>query len=296
MSYDQIIDTLRQQIQVRAKSMVVTVFGDSIVPRGGEVWLADLIGLMDPFGINDRMVRTAIYRLTQEGYFSATRSGRKSLYALTDEGARIFAAAEKRIYAAAPPLDGDGWTILCLTRALTGTQKKELQKLLGWQGFAEIAPTVLAACPSDAAAVIPILESAGAAGAVAVFEASPASGAGFQGDTAIRSLVTDAWPLDALAAQYETFHALLRPIAAHIDRAGIPTPDQAYRLRGLLVHAYRRLLLRHPSLPPRFCRTAGREHRRCGPMHRSIARYSPRRKPILSGSFPRRTRARPMAY
>ena len=36
----------------RAKSLVMTVFGDAIAPHGGTIWLGSLISLMSHFGIN----------------------------------------------------------------------------------------------------------------------------------------------------------------------------------------------------------------------------------------------------
>jgi phenylacetic acid degradation operon negative regulatory protein len=36
----------------RAKSLIVTVWGDALAPHGGAVWLAGLIRLMAPFAIS----------------------------------------------------------------------------------------------------------------------------------------------------------------------------------------------------------------------------------------------------
>ncbi len=247
MPIDQIIDDLLKRTQVRAKSMVVTVFGDSIVPYGGEIWLGDLIRLMSPFGINDRMVRTAVYRLTQDGYFKTAKQGRKSLYLLTQEGARVFASAERRIYNTTPPSDTDGWTLLYLTGALPAQSRKELVKLLGWQGFAEIAPNVHASCTVSTTELRDTLNSVSAQDAVAVFKAAPMNE---QDDApAIRTLVREAWPLEDLAGQFSAFRDLLDPIARLLQASIPPSPEQAFMLRSIAVHAYRRLLLRHPSPP-----------------------------------------------
>jgi phenylacetic acid degradation operon negative regulatory protein len=102
----------------KAKSLVVTVWGDSIAPHGGAVWLSGLIGLLAPFGINERLVRTSVYRLAQEGWLSARQDGRRSLYRLTSQGQRRFEHAYRRIYAppATDPWDGD-WFAKVLTRA-----------------------------------------------------------------------------------------------------------------------------------------------------------------------------------
>jgi len=85
----------------RAPSLIVTVWGDALAPHGGEVWLSALIRLMAPFGINDRLVRTSVFRLARDGWLAARTEGRRSRYRLTAEGARRFADAHRRIYA--PP-------------------------------------------------------------------------------------------------------------------------------------------------------------------------------------------------
>ena len=50
----------------RANSLIITVYGDFIAPHGGTVWLGSFIRLMEPLGLNERMVRTSVYRLSQE--------------------------------------------------------------------------------------------------------------------------------------------------------------------------------------------------------------------------------------
>ena len=52
----------------RSKSLVMTIFGDAIAPHGGAVWLGSLIELLAPFGVNDRLLRTSVFRLAQEGW------------------------------------------------------------------------------------------------------------------------------------------------------------------------------------------------------------------------------------
>src|SRR6187402_836221 len=82
----------------RARSLIVTVWGDSLVPHGGAVWMASLIRLMAPFGVNERLVRTSVFRLAQDGWLATTSRGRESRYRLTADGARRFHEAHARIY------------------------------------------------------------------------------------------------------------------------------------------------------------------------------------------------------
>src|SRR5437016_4169478 len=74
----------------RAKSLIVTVWGDALAPHGGSVWLAGLIRLMSAFGINDRLVRTSVFRLAADGWLARASQGRRSRYRLTRDGERRF--------------------------------------------------------------------------------------------------------------------------------------------------------------------------------------------------------------
>ena len=58
---DEIARDLVGRATLKAKSLIVTVFGDALVPHGGTVWLGSLIALMAPFGLNERLVRTAAF-------------------------------------------------------------------------------------------------------------------------------------------------------------------------------------------------------------------------------------------
>src|SRR6185503_13698482 len=92
----------------RAKSLVVTVWGDALAPHGGAVWLSGLIRLLAPLGLNERLVRTSVYRLARDGWLASRQAGRRSLYRLTAQGRRRFESAYRRIYAApSEAWDGD---------------------------------------------------------------------------------------------------------------------------------------------------------------------------------------------
>ena len=130
----------------RRKSLVVTVWGDAIAPHGGAVWLSGLIRLLGPLGLNERLVRTSVYRLAREGWLDVEPDGRRSLYRLTAHGRSRFEHAYRRIYAP-PPSDWDGsWAVVLAPAALlTAGERRELRKELGWEGFGGLAPGCLCA-------------------------------------------------------------------------------------------------------------------------------------------------------
>src|ERR1700740_876095 len=87
----------RRQSPIRGGSLLISVFGDSIAPRGGAVTLGSLIALARPFGLAERLVRTPVARRARDGWLVARRDGRRSEYRLTPIGQQRFAEATRRI-------------------------------------------------------------------------------------------------------------------------------------------------------------------------------------------------------
>ena len=81
----ELVERFRRQRPLRAGSLIVTIFGDSIVPRGGAIALGSLIRLGAPFGLNERLIRTSTARLAHEGWVEARRVGKRSEYRLSSE-------------------------------------------------------------------------------------------------------------------------------------------------------------------------------------------------------------------
>jgi phenylacetic acid degradation operon negative regulatory protein len=233
----------------KAKSLVVTVWGDSIAPHGGAVWLSGLIGLLEPFGINERLVRTSVYRLAQEGWLAARQEGRRSLYRLTRQGQRRFEHAYRRIYAppATDPWDG-GWHLVIVPPATIGkSSRRELRKELEWDGFAVLGPGLFArpARPGNEAALNETTQALGIAGRFAIVTAHAIP----QGAGSIASLTADCWDLKSVAAAYRGFVARFQGVSRALGQGADPTPQQCFVLRTLLIHEFRRVTLHDPQLP-----------------------------------------------
>src|SRR5205814_4986852 len=124
----------------RARSLIVTVWGDALAPHGGSVWLAGLIRLMAPFGMSERLVRTSVFRLARDGWLATQSHGRRSRYRLTCEGARRFDQAHHRIYATPEPgWDGAWEIVLAPPTAARAAARLKLRDDLAWEGFGTLA-------------------------------------------------------------------------------------------------------------------------------------------------------------
>jgi len=232
----------------RARSLIVTVWGDALAPHGGTVWLAGLIRLLEPFGINERLTRTSVFRLARDGWIVARTQGRQSRYSLTDDGRARFAAAYRRIYA--PPVDdwaGEWEMVVDPPGAADPAARARLRDELGWDGFGVLAPGVYLRPRTDGDAAAEVAQLPGG-GRALVLHARDDAGPSPQ----LASQVARLWDLSALAADYRRFLALFGGVIERFRMRAIEASDpaQCFVVRTLLIHAFRRVLLRDPRLPP----------------------------------------------
>ncbi|SVB24398.1 uncharacterized protein METZ01_LOCUS177252, partial [marine metagenome] len=75
-----LVAEFRSRPTIRAGSLIITMFGDAIAPRGGTAWVGSLIRAVADLGINERLVRTSVFRLSRDDWLEATQIGRRSYY------------------------------------------------------------------------------------------------------------------------------------------------------------------------------------------------------------------------
>jgi phenylacetic acid degradation operon negative regulatory protein len=224
-----IIDQLKREPS-RTGSIVITVFGDAIVPRGGSVALGTLLEFFEALAIDATVVRTAMSRLTADGWFERSKIGRNSFYRLV-KGRLTFDIATKHIYDPRPSDWTGRFELLLIGNAEDRDAAREALKNAG---FGSPVPGVWVA-PSGA----PIPEEASRAIRLEV-SAEDDSG---------RRLLAESWPLDRTADAYLKFMKTFEPLRAFIERRDKLSDADAFTARVLLIHHYRRVVLRDPLLP-----------------------------------------------
>ncbi|HQS09577.1 MAG TPA: phenylacetic acid degradation operon negative regulatory protein PaaX, partial [Xanthobacteraceae bacterium] len=215
----------------RTWSIIVTIYGDAIVPRGGSVWLGTLLAFFKGLDIADGVVRTAMSRLAADGWLTRTKVGRNSFYRLADKGRETFARATEHIYRHRPPEWRGYFDMLLIEPAAREGARTALEAA----GFGMPLPGVFVA---PAGGEVP--DEAAAALRLSVSGASEDQ----------RALAARAWPLAETAEDYGRFIATFEPLRAELCD-GITLSDlEAMVARVLLIHEYRRIVLRDPVLPP----------------------------------------------
>lgn len=233
--------------KLRANSLIITIYGDAIAPHGGTVGIGSLITLVEPLGLNARLVRTSVFRLSRDKWLVSERIGRKSYYSLTATGRRRFEHAYRRIYDDPRRQWGGDWLVVFAGGGiLTAAQRDLLRRELLWEGFGVIAPGVLAHPYANHDAVLEILQSTGTHDKVVVIQGRSL---GALASRPLQELVRECWSLDAIAADYKRFIDCFRPLTRTVKAARKLDPEQAFCARSLLIHEFRRVQLRDPQLP-----------------------------------------------
>jgi phenylacetic acid degradation operon negative regulatory protein len=188
-------------------------------------------------------VRTSVFRLTAEGWLARASQGRRSRYRLTADGARRFHDAYRRIYER-PTDDWRGLWELVLADRVAAPRRADLRQELAWAGFGELGTTTFLRPHEETRAFPSILEAKGVSTAVTVMIGADAAG------RPIADAVPEAWDLVSLAAGYRRFLARFGAVIERFREGSEHDPQQCFIVRTLLIHAYRRVLLRDPLLPP----------------------------------------------
>lgn len=237
-----LVARFRRQRPLRGGSLIVTLFGDCIMPRGGSIALGSLIELAAPFGLNERLVRTATARLAHDGWLERRRAGKLSEYQLSSNGRSRFEEATKRIYGE-PDAGWTGRWSLIVVPPMRAAERNEIREELIWRGFGEICANVFAHPQLDLRALSLQRDAGGLFSRVIAFDASLA------GADAPQRLVDLGWDLEDLSLRYQRFVARFASVQSELERRRDIEPKAGFLVRTLLIHEYRRLHLRDPLLP-----------------------------------------------
>jgi len=246
-----LLDSFRERNRVKAGSLIISVFGDAILPRGGEIWLGALIHLLAPLDLNERLIRTTVFRLVKDEWLTTQTQGRRTDYKLSTSGRRHFEEASKQIYASTAPHWDHRWRLVMLVSELSPKERERLRRAFYWQGFGELNAHCFIHPSADLTAVFDALRINGMSEVLPklmpLVAANPRLGQSANDADVVRA----AWDLAQLNADYMAFVKTYQKILDALRKAKKTSLDDesAFLTRTLLIHDFRRLLLRDPELP-----------------------------------------------
>lgn len=244
------LEAFRNQDRVQAGSLIISVFGDAVLPRGGRIWLGSLIRLVEPLGLNERLVRTSVFRLARDEWLRSEPCGRRTDYMLTPSGLQRIEEASRRIYASSAQGWDRRWRLIVAVGELAAKDRERLRRALFWQGFGTLNADCFVHPSADLISAFDALVGDGLGALLPKLKPLMAADAALGTAASDAELVRAAWNLEHLAEMYREFVARYQPVLAQLrDGTGESDDESAFLVRVLLIHDYRRLLLRDPGLP-----------------------------------------------
>jgi phenylacetic acid degradation operon negative regulatory protein len=217
-TFDMLLSPLLVQDPPRVWSLLVTVFGDLAQSGDSFVSSSVLNAIAAHVGLKPEATRVALHRLRKDGWIKGHRTGRRSSYALTAQGLRQSAAASPIIYRDAPATQ-NAWLVLRDPQAEADPGRADVW-LSGGVGITSKDPS-----HSDDLTT------------------------GLAATDRVPDWVADRICPTALKCSADAFHQRLRRFYQVMQRRGVLSPVQVAVLRVLIVHDWRRIVLRTPNLP-----------------------------------------------
>jgi phenylacetic acid degradation operon negative regulatory protein len=232
-----------------ARSLLLTVLGEYVLPRGEPVWQETLVAALTGLGYSEQAARQALSRSAREGWLTTERQGRRARISLGDRTAELLRTGAERIYSFGEEWEWDGRWLVLILRVPEDRRdvRHQLRTRLAWAGLGSLGGGVWVTPHVDREPEL----------AAAIQDEPAAEATSFVANLATlgspQSVVKAGWDLDSVRTHYAEF-------IEHFGRSRPTTAAASFRTQTLLVHAWRKFPFLDPDLPaellpPRWPRT-----------------------------------------
>jgi phenylacetic acid degradation operon negative regulatory protein len=223
-----------------ARSLLLTVLGEFVHPRGGQVWTGTLVEAVSRLGVEPKSARQALARTAAAGLLVSARHGRRVRWQLTGTGADLLTEGTDRIYGFMRDRHAWDGQWLVVTVAVPESRRQlrhQLRTRLTWLGLGSPSPGLwVVPDTSKQPAVAAVVDELGL-GARTFAWAGSAAGIG---DAA--TLLRAAWDLGDVEKRYLAF-------IQHAESVQVDTGPEALVAQVQLIQEWRRFPFLDPDLP-----------------------------------------------
>lgn len=232
----------------RPRAAMLTLYGDYVLQRGGEIGIGSLVRLLSNFGLSEQAIRSAVSRMCRSGLLKAKRHNRKSYYSLTDDGHSLLTAGAQRIFQRKKSKWDGNWNMVTYSIPESIRPARDRLRLeLGWMGYGPLSEATWISPYDLTREVKNLVKRLNIEECVNIFNAQ------HQGGTDPRKIVSRCWDLRKIHQKYVDFLTDYRPkLEKHQKRlkAGENiTTRECFIARFDLIYKYRKLPFFDPDLP-----------------------------------------------
>jgi len=221
-----------------ARSLLLTVLGEHVLPRSQPVWQETLVSALTTLGYSEQAARQALSRSTRDDWLTTERHGRRARMSLTPQTEQLLDTGARRIYSFGESWEWDGrWLVLVLRVPEQQREvRHQLRSRLAWAGLGSLGGGVwLTPHVEREAELAAAIQEEPAADATSFIASLGTLGSP-------QSIAATAWDLDGVRDHYTKFIEDFR----HHEPS---SPDTQFRAQTLLVHAWRKFPFLDPDLP-----------------------------------------------
>ena len=233
---------------IRPQAAMLTLYGDYVLHRGGEIGIGSLIRLLGNLGLSEQAIRSAVSRMCRAGLLKARREGRKSYYSLTESGHNLLTKGGQRIFQRKNEHWDGTWSIVTYSIPEQRREARDRLRLeLSWIGYGALCGATWISPYDLSKEVEALVEKLQVKERVQIFQAE------HQGFTSPQEVVSHCWDLERIHSSYARFvakyHAKLESHLKRLQAGEIIEPSEHFVERFNLVHEYRRFPFFDPDLP-----------------------------------------------
>jgi phenylacetic acid degradation operon negative regulatory protein len=227
---------------MKPRAILWDLFGDHLRYAEGGVPMRALNQLLELFGVGESTSRVVLSRMRREGWFTTSRDGRQTSYALTARSVKLLDEGRARIFERGRD-DWDGiWRmVIYAVPEESRAERDRVRRALAWHGFGPLAAATWISPHQRLEEVREALAGLSAT-RMDLLESRALSRA------ADREMAFRCWDLAGLARDYTELISGYEQLPDAASLAEVPGPE-ALRRQVELVASYRALPFRDPDLP-----------------------------------------------
>lgn len=232
----------------RPRSAILTLYGDYVRHKGGEIGIGSLITLLGNFGLSEQSIRSAVSRMCRSGLLKVRRDGLKSYYSLTPDGFGLLDKGAQRIFERKRSKWDRTWSIVVYYIPEGKRQTRDsLRQELSWMGYGPLSMATWISPHDLSREVGEVVKKLKIKNYVQIFQTK------HKNFNDPQNIISRCWDLDRIHKKYASFIAEYQPkLENHLRRlqkSEAIEPSECFVERFNLVHEYRRLPYFDPDMP-----------------------------------------------
>jgi phenylacetic acid degradation operon negative regulatory protein len=224
------------------RSMLFTLYGDYVHPLGQQdVRVGTLVRLAADLRVSDNALRSALSRMSRQGWLEAHRLQGSPRYRLSQKGRSLIEEGIGRIYGQHRAGWDGRWLLVSYSLPeRRRDQRDRLRQGLSFLGFGALGNGLFVSPHDLRKQVHELIRRYGVPEHVTMHRGT------LEWPTDAAGVVERAWNLRELEGRYSEFAGRTRDA---LDQAAVLDDRQAFQRRFLLTHEFRRFLFGDPDLP-----------------------------------------------